>query len=104
MNKGMTIKLSEDYMLQKRERSGEDDFLFNIKSGEIYRLNGSAHDFISLCDGKRTYDEVVGEFCHAYRATREQVSADFMPLVAHLMELGIVLGCQTAHGERSPNQ
>ena len=104
MNADMTIRLSEDYLLQRRETSGGNDFLFNVKTGEIYRLNGTAHDFLSLCDGKRTYDDVVVEFCRAYRATREQVSEDFRPLVSHLMDLGIVLGCQTAHGERSPNE
>lgn len=103
MNTSDLIMLSENYVLQSHSESGGNDFLFNIKSGEIYRLNTSSFDFLSLCDGTRGFDAIVDAFCRLYDVKRDLVLADFRPLVAKLTDLGILLGCQTAHGGRSPN-
>ena len=85
------LKLSEDYILQKRDTPEGDDFLFDIQNGNAYKLNSSTYDFLSLCDGVIDYDEVIHRFCEFYSVQPAQVKLDFNPLVEKWVEMKILI-------------
>ena len=85
------LKLSANYLLQKRDAPEGDDFLFDIQTGSVYKLNSSTYDFLSLCDGTLDYDSVLQKFCGIYSVTPEQAKADFDPLVAKWVEMQILI-------------
>ncbi len=86
-----TLKLSEDYLLQKRDVSDGDDFLFNIQNGSVYKLNASTYDFLSLCDGTLDYDTVIQKFCANYLVSLEVAKSDFAPMVKQWIEMRILI-------------
>ena len=85
------LKLSEDYLLQKRDAPEGDDFLFDIQNGSAYRINSSTYDFLSLCDGSFDYDGVIRRFCESYQVSPEQAKSDFDPLVNKWVEMKILI-------------
>ena len=85
------LKLSEDYLLQKRDAPEGDDFLFDIQNGSAYKINSSTYDFLSLCDGAFDYDGVIRRFCESYPVQPEQVKSDFDPLVDKWVEMKILI-------------
>ncbi len=85
------LKLSEDYLLQKRDVPEGDDFLFDIQKGSAYKINSSTYDFLSLCDGTCDYDGVIRRFCESYPVQPELVKSDFDPLVDKWVEMKILI-------------
>jgi len=86
-----TLKLSEDYLLQKRDAPDGDDFLFDIQDGSAYKLNSSAYDFLSLCDGSLDYVGVIQKFCSIYSVSEEVAKSDFDPMVEQWIEMKILI-------------
>ena len=85
------LKLSECYLLQKRDVPEGDDFLFDIQDGSAYKLNSSAYDFLSLCDGTGDYDAIIQKFCLSYSVSPEQAKSDFDPMVEKWVEMKILI-------------
>lgn len=85
------LKLSEDYLLQKRDAPDGDDFLFDIQNGNAYKLNSSTYDFLSLCDGTADYGVIIRKFCESYSVSPEQAKADFDPMVEKWIEMKILI-------------
>ena len=85
------LKLSADYLLQKRDAPEGDDFLFDIQNGCVYKINSSAYDFLSLCDGVLDYDAVIRKFCESYPVSPEQAKSDFDPLISKWVEMKILI-------------
>jgi len=86
-----TLKLSEDYLLQKRDTPDGDDFLFDIQNGSAYKLNASTYDFLSLCDGSLDYAGVIQKFCSSYSVSEEVAKSDFDPMVEQWIEMKILI-------------
>ena len=85
------LKLSEDYLLQKRDAPEGADFLFDIQNGSAYKINSSSYDFLSLCDGTVDYDAAIRKFSESYSVSPEQVKSDFDPMVEKWVEMKILI-------------
>lgn len=82
MNISATPKLSADFMLYKGEGESEDFFLFNIISGDIFQLNTTSYDLLSLCDGKNSLEVIFTQLKIIYEVELQILRKDFAPLIA----------------------
>jgi pyrroloquinoline quinone biosynthesis protein D len=48
------------------------------------RLNATAHEVLTRCDGKTSVGKIVDALCAEYEASAEQVRADVLECLSHL--------------------
>jgi hypothetical protein len=72
--------------------SGESLVLFHMSSGKYYSLNELGARIWELCDGSRSFGEIVGLVEAEYDAPPEVILEDSRTLVAHLIEGDLLLG------------
>jgi len=84
-------KLSESYSLFKGDFKDTKYFLFNIEDGTIYKLNGVSYDMLSLFDGKKNTDEILGCLLSIYNGNEEQIKSDLLNLVSSWLEKKILI-------------
>jgi hypothetical protein len=66
--------------------SGETLVLFHMNSGKYFSLNELGARIWELCDGGRTFSEIVGLVEAEYDAPQDVILEDSRSLVAHLIE------------------
>jgi hypothetical protein len=66
--------------------SGESVVLFHMSSGRYYSLNELGARIWELCDGSRSFSEIVGLVEAEYDAPPEVILEDSRTLVAALIE------------------
>ena len=86
------LKLSSDYALHKLEGSILAFHLFNINSGEIYKLNAVSFAFLEAFDGKRTVMDILESAIAHYNIDPQILTDDFMALVGQWKSLHILVG------------
>lgn len=84
-------KLSESYSLFKGDFKEVKCFLFNIEDGTIYKMNGVSYDMLSLFDGKKDINEILGLFLNQYNGEAKQITSDFYNLVSSWLEKKILV-------------
>ncbi len=67
--------------------------LLNLNSGQYYALDDIGHDVWQLCDGNRTFQDIIGRMAESYDAplvTLEKDISDLLEELAHeqLITLG----------------
>ena len=84
-------RISSDFMLYKEE--GQDEcpeiFLFNVKDGQVFQINATSYDFLNLCDGERSLQDIFHEMSQMYSTSIEVLLKDFLPLISQWQEKGI---------------
>lgn len=83
-------KLSSDYMLYKDDESGEF-FLINITSGNLFQLNDTSYDFLSLCNGECSYNQIQEKLLTIYSVGKEELNADFSAILAEWEKQKIIV-------------
>lgn len=82
----LRMELNDNLFLYKLDDSLA--WLFNIESGEHYKLNDSSHFILSLFDGKKTVDEIQKIYIKKYAnedVVEPQLLKDFNELLDRLM-------------------
>lgn len=83
--------LSSSYSLFKGEFNTEKYYLFNIEEGTIYRLNEVSYDIISLFDGFRDINTIIGMFGEQYRGDQDKMKADIERLTGIWLDKSILV-------------
>ena len=85
------IVLSSNYMLYKEDGEIEEYYLFNVGEGNVFQLNSASYDFLELCNGKHTKQEVYEELSKIYSTDVSVLRNDFSELYFHWIDSGIIV-------------
>ena len=91
MESSKKLKTSSDFMLYKGDGESLDFFLFNVKEGQVFQINATSYDFLSLCNGERTLQEIFVEMAKMYSIEGKTLEKDFTPLIEQWSELKIFI-------------
>jgi len=78
-------------MLYKGDGENPDFFLFNVKDGQVFQINATSYDFLSLCNGEKTQQEIFAEMAKTYSTEEGTLKKDFTPLIEQWIELKIII-------------
>lgn len=85
-----SLTLSKDYMLHD-ENSKNIYFLFNITTGEIFKLNSTSFYFIKKCDGVSPIEDIFDDMSKNFAIDIKKIKKDFNPLLNLLIKKKILL-------------
>jgi hypothetical protein len=85
----LRLALSEDVMLQAIPEL-EHYFAFDVRSGEQFRLNRTAHWVLEAIGREATFGEFLERFAEEFDLDREQASRDLSEVVSHAIEHHLV--------------
>jgi len=84
--------LNNRYFLWKGEYGKNIKYwLFDTEKGKIYKLNETSFTMLSLCDGRRTVEEILYVLMDIYDGHREQLKDDFKNLFEKWLKMGILV-------------
>ncbi|MDO4857593.1 MAG: PqqD family protein [Thermoguttaceae bacterium] len=91
MDNQKKYKLSTNYLLYKEDEVSNDFYLFNVQNGEIFQINSTTYDFLSMCDGSREVVEIFRNLTKLYSIDFPTIRNDFRGLVHQWLQMGILL-------------
>ena len=82
--------LSNNFMLYKDDETNNEFYLLNVTEGNVFELNSASHDFLELCDGKRSCGDIFEILSKMYSTDISTLKTDFSDLYTSWIENGII--------------
>ena len=83
--------LSNKFSLYNYDLQDGPYLLFNIDSGNIYRLNKTSYTMIELINGQRTIEEILELLYTKYQAAHDEIKNDLLALIKQWVEKKVLI-------------
>ena len=92
MNNGAIFKLTDNWNLHKEELKdkGNKYYLFNVKDGDIIRLNEVSFDILSYIDGEKSFGEIFNLMKDMYNVDENILRKDMTELIEKCLDKKII--------------
>jgi hypothetical protein len=91
MNKDVIFKLADDWNLHKEELKTTKYYLFNVKDGNIIKLNEVSFDILSNINGKKSKQNILDTIINLYDIETEIFERDIEHLLKKCIEKGVII-------------
>ncbi len=90
MNNETIFKLTDNWNLHKEELKENKYYLFNVKDGDIIRLNEVSFDVLTNIDGHKTFGEIFNLMKDMYNVEDDILQKDMSKLLHKCLDKKII--------------
>lgn len=90
MDKNDIFELTEHWNLHKEDLKEKKYYLFNVKDGDIVKLNEESYEILGLIDGKRTLQAIHNAIYATFSADAEVLWRDLYDLIDKCVKENVI--------------
>jgi len=90
MDKRTIYKLADDWNLHKEELKEKKFYLFNVKDGDIIKLNEVSFDILRNMNGEKSLEEIVKTMREMYNVDENILWNDILMLITKCMKKNVL--------------
>lgn len=95
------FRLHSDFSLSSMESTNAKYWLFDLKEGNIYRLNEVSHFILSSLDGRTNFEDIIKLVAKDYEgASIDEIKDDGLELLTHCLNKGIIQQVEEKNNEK----
>ena len=95
------FKLHDDYSIMSMESNGSKYWLFELKQGNIYRLNDVSFSILSLLDGQTCFARVIESVESNYeQVNKVEIYIDAQEFLSLCLNKGIIYQLEDGENEK----
>ncbi len=90
--------LGRQWLLQRQEPASKWSYLFNVATGEVFRLNSLAYEMLDHFTGDKTVNEIAHSIASRFSADYDRVVKDLVAFVWNCVTIGILVPKESSNG------